>query len=68
MGYVLAFPVVAVWRLLELLVSFTGRLLALGLGLTFVVVGMVLTVTVIGAFLGIPLALLGVLLMVRAIL
>jgi hypothetical protein len=47
-------------------IGITGRLLALALGLTLLAIGMVLTVTVIGALLGVPLALLGLLLIVRA--
>jgi hypothetical protein len=67
MAQVLAFPFVLVWRLLETLIGVTGRLVLVLVGLSLLVVGGVLTVTVIGAILGVPLVLLGLLLLIRAI-
>jgi hypothetical protein len=67
MAQVLAFPLVLVWRLLEALIGVTGRVLLVVVGLSLLVVGGLLTVTVVGAILGVPLALLGVLLLIRAI-
>ena len=67
MAHVLTFPFLVVWRLVELAVGLTGRLLALAIGLVLLLVGALLTATVVGAILGVPLLLLGLLLLVRAI-
>jgi len=63
----LALPFVALWRLLELLLSLTGRLLALTIGLVLMLIGGLLTATVVGGIIGIPLLILGGLLLLRAI-
>ncbi|MBN1303377.1 MAG: hypothetical protein JXA13_03005 [Anaerolineales bacterium] len=60
-------PFAALWRLVSTIVEMTGRLLSLIIGLVFILVGILLTLTVIGAIVGIPLALVGVLLFVRGI-
>jgi hypothetical protein len=52
---------------IELLIKLVGRLIASILGLVFLVVGVVLCATVIGAIVGVPLAVFGFLLMVRGI-
>jgi hypothetical protein len=58
-------PFVALWRLLAFIIELTGRLVAALLGLVFMIVGLVLTVTVIGAVVGVPLIIFGVLLILR---
>ena len=63
----LLWPVVALWNLLTFIIEATGRLLAIILGVVFVIVGVVLSLTVIGAVLGIPLALFGLMLTLRGI-
>ena len=63
----LAWPFVAVWRLVGLIFGLNGRVLAVVLGLALMAVGLVLTVTVVGAIVGIPLLIVGFLLAVRAI-
>ena len=63
----LAWPFVALWRLLTFILSLTGRLMAAVIGLTLMVVGFVLIITVIAAPLGIPLIIVGLLLVIRAI-
>jgi hypothetical protein len=63
----LLWPFVAIWNLVVWIVSLTGRLIAVLIGLVFIVAGIILTLTVVGAVLGIPLALFGVLLMVRGL-
>lgn len=63
----LLWPVAALWRLLTGLIGLVGRLAVLAIGFVLTVVGVVLTLTVVGAIVGIPLALLGILLMVRSI-
>lgn len=60
-------PFHALWRLLSFVLNLTGRLLCGVLGLVFLLVGGVLTMTVIGAVIGVPLGLFGFLLMLRAI-
>jgi hypothetical protein len=45
----------------------TGRFVAAILGLVFMIVGTILTVTVVGAVIGLPLILFGFMLMVRSI-
>jgi len=60
-------PFVAVWDLLALVLNITGRVLAAILGVGLMVVGIALTMTVAGAPIGIPLAILGFLLMIRSV-
>lgn len=60
-------PFYAIWRLVTLLLEVTGRVICAVIGLVLLVVGAVLTVTVVGAPLGIPLAAVGLLLLARAI-
>lgn len=60
-------PFHALWRLLTFILAATGRLVCAALGIVLLVVGVAVALTVVGAPLGIPLALLGFLLLVRAI-
>jgi len=60
-------PFLAVWDLLALVLNITGRVLAAILGVGLMVVGIALTITVAGAPVGIPFAILGFLLMIRSI-
>jgi len=60
-------PFVVVWDLLALVLNITGRVLAAILGVGLMVVGIALTMTVAGAPVGIPFAILGFLLMIRSI-
>jgi hypothetical protein len=55
----------AVCRLVTSLLTLTGRLVGLLLALGLMFIGTVLTTTKIGAALGIPLLILGLLLMIR---
>jgi hypothetical protein len=63
----LLWPFVAVWELVVWVVNLTGRLIAMLLGLVFLIAGVILTLTVVGAVIGIPLAAFGILLMVRGL-
>lgn len=63
----LLWPFVAIWNLVVWIVSLTGRLIAILLGLVLIIAGIILTLTVVGAIIGIPLATFGVLLMVRGL-
>jgi len=60
-------PFVAVWDLLALVLNITGRVLAAILGVGLMIVGIALTMTVAGASIGIPFAILGFLLMIRSL-
>ncbi len=60
-------PFKALWDLVIWIVSLTGRLIAVVLGLVFLLVGAILTVTIVGAIIGIPLAVLGLLLVIRGL-
>jgi hypothetical protein len=64
---VLLWPFYAIWRLLTFILKAIGRLLCAVLGLALLVAGAAITMSVVGAPLGIPLAILGFLLLVRAI-
>lgn len=60
-------PFVALWNLITWILMLTGRLVAAVLGLVFMILGAILTVTVVGAVVGIPLIIFGFALMVRSI-
>jgi hypothetical protein len=60
-------PFVTIWNLLALVLNITGRLLAMILGVGLMIVGIALTMTVAGAPVGIPFAILGLLLIIRSI-
>lgn len=64
---ILLWPFYAIWRLLTLILNIVGRLLCALLGLVVMIGGVVITMSVIGAPVGIPLAALGFLLLIRAI-
>ncbi len=63
----LLWPFKAIWDLVIWIISLTGRLLAVVLGLVFMLVGVVLTVTVVGAIIGIPLIIFGFMLVIRGL-
>ena len=60
-------PFRAVWRLLTSLLALVGRLTIIVIGLVLCIPGFALTLTGIGAPIGIPLVVLGVLLMMRGL-
>ena len=60
-------PFVALWKLITTVVEMTGRLVALILGLVFILVGMLISLTIVGGIVGIPLAIVGILLFLRGI-
>jgi hypothetical protein len=64
---ILLWPFYAIWRLLTFILSVVGRLLCSILGIGIMIAGVLITMSVVGAPLGIPLAALGFLLLVRAI-
>ncbi|MGB5258877.1 MAG: hypothetical protein WBN07_00810 [Woeseiaceae bacterium] len=64
---ILLWPFYAIWRLLTLILNVVGRLLCATLGLLIMIAGVLVTMSVVGAPLGIPLAALGFLLLIRAV-
>ncbi|HEC23034.1 MAG TPA: hypothetical protein ENI95_08965 [Chloroflexi bacterium] len=64
---VLLWPFWAVWRLLTFVLELTGRFVALSLGFVLLVVGVIASLTVIGAVIGVPLAVFGFLLILRGL-
>ncbi len=60
-------PFVAVWKLLTLILEVTGRIISAALGRVFMAVGVTVSLTVVGAPLGVPIAALGMLLLVRSL-
>lgn len=63
----LLWPFYAVWRMLTFVLELVGRVVCGVLGLALMGAGILITVTVLAAPLGIPVAALGFLLLVRAI-
>lgn len=63
----LLWPFYAVWRLLTFILNIVGRLLCSILGISVMIAGVLITMSVVGAPVGIPLASLGFLLLVRAL-
>jgi len=64
---ILLWPFYAIWRLLTLVVELIGRLLCGILGIGLMIAGVTITLSIIGAPFGIPLASVGFLLLVRSI-
>jgi hypothetical protein len=60
-------PFWAIWKLVEGIVLFAGRLVAVVLGGVLMLAGILVSLTVIGAVIGIPLAILGFLLVLRGL-
>jgi hypothetical protein len=61
----LTWPFVALWRLVAFILELTGRFLAIVLGIVFMIVGVIVSLTVIGAIIGIPMILFGLMLVIR---
>ena len=60
-------PLRALWTLVATIVELTGRLVAMILGIVFILVGLLVSLTIVGALIGIPLAVVGFLLLLRGI-
>jgi hypothetical protein len=58
---------VALWKLIAGIVEFTGRFVAMVLGIVFMIVGAIVSLTIIGAIVGVPLAIIGLLMFLRGI-
>lgn len=66
-GWTITRPFVALWGLVTTLLGLTGRLIVTLVGLVLVVSGALLTITVVGAPLGIPLVVAGLLFIARGL-
>ena len=64
---ILLWPIYAIWRLLTFILAVVGRLLCALLGIALMIGGVAVTMSVVGAPLGIPLAAFGFLLVIRAL-
>lgn len=60
-------PFIALWKLLAGLIGLTGRLVAVIIGAVLVLTGGIVSLTVVGAVIGIPLAVLGLLIVLRGL-
>ncbi len=60
-------PFTIFWNLIAYLVSLMGRLVAIGLGLALMALGVVISLTIVGAIVGVPLFAFGALLVIRGL-
>ncbi len=60
-------PFKAFWHLIAAIVLLTGRLLAVVLGAALMLVGVIVSLTIVGAIVGIPLAVIGLLIILRGL-
>jgi len=60
-------PFYAIWKLLTLILNITGRIICALLGIAMMVAGVAISMSIVGAVIGIPLASFGFLLSVRAL-
>jgi len=63
----LLWPFWVIWRLLAFILEFTGRTVGVVLALVLLIVGAVACITVIGAVVGVPLIIVGLALLTRAL-
>jgi len=64
---ILLWPFYAIWRVLTFIVEMVGRLICALIGLALMAAGTAITITVLAAPIGIPIAAVGFLLLVRAV-
>ncbi len=64
---ILLWPFYAIWRLLTIILNLIGRVISALLGIALMAVGVAISLSVVGAPIGIPLAALGFLLLTRAL-
>ncbi len=60
-------PVYAVWKLLTFILNITGRIICAILGLLIMAAGVAVSLSIVGAIVGIPLIAFGFLMTVRAL-
>ena len=64
---ILLWPFYAIWRLITFIFNVIGRVFSALLGLGLMMAGVAITLSIVGAPLGIPLASLGFLFLIRAL-
>lgn len=64
---ILFWPVIMIWKVFGSLVSLTSRLLVAIFALLFMLVGVILTITIVGGIIGIPLFVIGTMLLLRSL-
>ena len=62
---ILLFPFKLVLNIVELVFKLTGRLIAIIMGLLLMIIGGVLCLTIVGGIVGVPLAIFGLILLVK---
>ena len=66
-GSCLVWPLVALFRLIAGILVLGGRFLVMVLGMVFIFVGLLVSLTIVGAIVGIPLALVGLVMVFRGL-
>jgi len=61
------YPFWLIWRLVVIIIEFTGRIVGAVIGLVLMIIGVIISLTVVGAIVGIPLIIFGFLLTIRAL-
>jgi hypothetical protein len=64
---IILLPFVIVWSIFSFVLRLTGRIVAAVIGFVFMIAGIGLSVTMVAAPIGIPLAIFGFLLMLRSV-
>ena len=60
-------PFWAIWQLISGIVRLTGRLIAVILGFLLMILGVLVSLTVIGLIIGVPMILFGIMLVIRCL-
>ena len=60
-------PFAALWRFVATLVGLTGRLVGAAVGFVLLIIGLVLSATLIGAIVGVPLVFVGGMIVIRSL-
>ena len=60
-------PFYAIWRLLTLILEITGRIICALLGLAMMAAGVAISLSIVGAIIGVPMTAFGFLLTVRSL-
>lgn len=60
-------PFEALWGFVTWILELTGRLIAIVLGVVLMIAGLIVSITLVGAVIGIPMVFIGVLLILRGL-
>ena len=63
----LLWPFWIIWRLIIGIIAITGRLVGAVLGLVFMIAGVVVSLTIVGLVIGIPMIIFGFMLLMRSL-